>query len=199
MSSSSICNKLNSVQDLHGCINEVLQLSIEQQALSQECNEKSVDDLLERSLRILDICSTAKGFLSLSKESLYDLKSIIRRKRGIETGFTNEGVKYMTFKKNKKKKIRNALVNLKTMKNELIASSTNIKESNSSPMLGFLKEAETVTLCSLESLLPFISEPKGHSKHSGWSAISKLMHSKRVVCDSQESDRNEFEKVDAAL
>jgi len=85
------------------------------------------------------------------------------------------------------------------MKNELIASSTNIKESNSSPMLGFLKEAETVTLCSLESLLPFISEPKGHSKHSGWSAISKLMHSKRVVCDSQESDRNEFEKVDAAL
>jgi len=97
VSSSSICNKLNSVQDLHGCINEVLQLSIEQQALSQECNEKSVDDLLERSLRILDICSTAKGFLSLSKESLYDLKSIIRRKRGIETGFTNEGVKYMTF------------------------------------------------------------------------------------------------------
>jgi hypothetical protein len=47
------------------------------------------------------------------------------------------------------------------MKNELIASSTNIKEINSSPMLGFLKEAETVTLCSLESLLLFISDPEG--------------------------------------
>jgi hypothetical protein len=45
--------------------------------------------------------------------------------------------------------------------NTLIASSTNIKEINSSPMLGFLKEAETVTLCSLESLLLFISDPEG--------------------------------------
>jgi hypothetical protein len=36
---------------------------------------------------------------------MYELQSIIRRKRGIETGFTIEGVEYMTFKKNKKKKI----------------------------------------------------------------------------------------------
>ncbi|MCI28604.1 hypothetical protein A2U01_0049806, partial [Trifolium medium] len=57
-----------------------------------------------------------------------------------------------------KKQIRKALVNLKSMKNELIASS--------SPMLGFLNEAEAVTLCSLEHLLLFISDPKGHSKHS---------------------------------
>ncbi|KAK2435376.1 hypothetical protein QL285_020440 [Trifolium repens] len=37
------------------------------------------------------------------------------------------------------------------------------------------------------------------SSHSRWSAISKLMHSKRAVCDSHESETNEFEKVDAAL
>jgi hypothetical protein len=178
---------------------EVLQLPIEQQALSHECNEKSVDDLLERSLRILDICSTAKDFLLLSKENMYELQSVIRRKRGIETEFTVEGVKYMAFRKNMKKQIQKELVNLKTLKSELIASSTYIKENNSSPMLGFLKEAETITLCSLESLLLFISDPKGNSKYSGWSAISKYMHSKRVVCDSQESDTNEFEKVDAAL
>jgi hypothetical protein len=65
VSSSSICNKLNSMQDLHDCIDNLLQLPIEQQTLAQDCNEKSVDDLLERSLRILDICSIAKDFLSL--------------------------------------------------------------------------------------------------------------------------------------
>jgi len=86
------------------------------------------------------------------------------------------------------------------MKNELIDFSSN-KDNNSSPMFGLLKEAEAeaVTLCSLEHLLLFISDPKGHSKHSRWSAISKRMHSKRAVSDSQESDRNEFEKVDSAL
>ncbi|WJX45351.1 hypothetical protein P8452_32236 [Trifolium repens] len=190
VSSSSICNELNSMQDLHDCIDNLLQLPIEQQTLAQECNEKSVDDLLERSLRILDIFSVAKDFLSLSKENMYELQSVITR-RGIKTGLTLEGVKYLALRKNMKKQIRKALVNLKSMKNELIVSS--------SPMLGFLKEAETVTLCSLEHLLLFISDPKGNSKHSRWSAISKLMHSKRAVCDSHESETNEFEKVDAAL
>ncbi|KAK2435381.1 hypothetical protein QL285_020445 [Trifolium repens] len=190
VSSSSICNELNSMQDLHDCIDNLLQLPIEQQALAQECNEKSVDELLERSLRILDICSAAKDFLSLSKENMHELQSVIRR-RGIKTGLTLEGVKYLALRKNMKKQIRKALVNLKSMKNELIVSS--------SPMLGFLKEAEAVTLCSLEHLLLFISDPKGNSKHSRWSAISKLMHSNRAVCDSHESETNEFEKMDAAL
>ncbi|WJX51423.1 hypothetical protein P8452_37623 [Trifolium repens] len=190
VSSSSTCNKLNSMQDLHDCIDNLLQLPVEQQTLAQECSEKSVDDLLERSLRILDICSIAKDFLSLSKENMHELQSVIRR-RGIKTGLTLEGVKYLALRKNMNKQIRKALVNLKSMKNELIASS--------SPMLGFLKEAEAVTLCSLEHLLLFISDPKGNSKHNRWSAISKLMHSKRAVCDSHESETNEFKKVDAAL
>ncbi|AES89149.1 hypothetical protein MtrunA17_Chr4g0035231 [Medicago truncatula] len=198
LSSSSVCNKLNGMQDLNDCIGKLLQLPTEQQALSRECNERSVNDLLEGSLRILDICSIAKDFLSLSKENMYELQSVIRRKRGIETGFTVEGVKYMAFRKNMKKQIRKALVNLKTMKNESIDSSSN-KDNNSSPMFGLLKEAEAVTLYSLEHLLLFISDPKGHSKHSRWSIISKLMHSKRAVSDSQESDTNEFEKVDSAL
>ncbi|XP_058759037.1 uncharacterized protein LOC131632272 [Vicia villosa] len=188
-SSSSVCNKLNGMQDLHDCIDNLLQLPIEQQTLVQECNEKSVDDLLEGSLRILDICSIAKDFLLLSTESTHELQSIIRR-RGNETGFTVEVAKYMALRKSMKKQIRKALVNLKSMKN---------KENNSSPMLQSLKEAESITLNSLEHLLLFISDPKGQSKNGRWSAISKLMHPKRVVCNSLESDTNEFEKVDAVL
>ncbi|XP_045824980.1 uncharacterized protein LOC123917334 [Trifolium pratense] len=121
---------------------------------------------------------------------MHELQSVIR-KRGIKTGLTLEGVKYLALRKNMKKQIRKALINLKSMKNDLIASS--------SPKLRFLEEAEAVTLCSLEHLLLFISDQKGHSKHGRWSAISKLMHSKRAVCDSHESETNEFEKVDAAL
>ncbi|KAH1158695.1 hypothetical protein GYH30_030754 [Glycine max] len=112
LSSSSVCHKLNDTLDLHDYTDKLLQLPIEQQVLAQECNDKCVDDLLEGSLRLLDI---------------------------------------------------------------------------------------SITLSSLEQMLLFISDPKGHSKHSRWSAISKLMQPKRVMCDSQESNTNEFEKVDAAL
>ncbi|AES89148.1 hypothetical protein MtrunA17_Chr4g0035221 [Medicago truncatula] len=199
VSSSSVCNNLNGMQDLHDCIDKFLQMPIEQQALSQECNEKCVDDLLESSLRILDICSTTKDCLSLSKENIQELQSVIRRKRGVETGLAVEGVKYLALRKTTKKQIQKAFLKLKEMKEELIASSLNKKDNNSSPMLGFLKKAEEVTVSSLEHLLLFISNPKGHSNNKRWSAISKLMHSKRVVCDSQYSDTNEFEKVDATL
>jgi hypothetical protein len=47
---SSVCNKLNSIQDLHDCIDNLLQLPIEQQALAQEWNEKCNDDMLKLEL-----------------------------------------------------------------------------------------------------------------------------------------------------
>ncbi|XP_014521824.1 uncharacterized protein LOC106778376 [Vigna radiata var. radiata] len=150
-SSSSVSHKLSEMQDLHDCIDQLLQLPLEQQALVRQCDGKWVDDLLEGSLRLLDICTTAKDFLLKSKEIQKTLKSLKH------------------------------------------------KNNNTSSTLSFLDEAETITLSSLEHLLMFISGQKGHSKPSRWSAISNLMKPKREVCDSQESNTNEFQKVDAAL
>ncbi|XP_058750548.1 uncharacterized protein LOC131623551 [Vicia villosa] len=198
VSSSSICNKLNGAQDMQDCIDKLLQLHFEKLALAQECNKNCVDDLLEGSLRILDISSIAKDCLLLSKENIHELQSVIRR-RGNDTRFKVEGEKYMALRKNIKKQIRKALLNLKAMKHELMASSSNNKNHNSSTMFGILKEAELVTLCSLEHLLLFISDPKGCTKYRRWSTISKLMHSKRAVCDSLESEPNEFKKVESYL
>lgn len=90
-----------------------------------------------------------------------------------------------------KKAIRKALGSLKGIKDEQIFTSLN-KVNETLTMLSILKEAEVVTVSSLESLLLFIPGSK-------WSVISKLMQPNRVECDSQESDTNEFVKVDAAL
>ncbi|XP_061352472.1 uncharacterized protein LOC133297363 [Gastrolobium bilobum] len=97
-----------------------------------------------------------------------------------------------------KKEIQKAFGNLKGIKNELLVSSSN-KDTETLSIIGILKEAEAVTVRSLESLLLFVSDPKGQSKQNRWSIISKLMQPARVTCDSQESDTNEFVKVDAAL
>lgn len=90
-----------------------------------------------------------------------------------------------------KKAIRKAFGSLKGIKDEQIFTSLN-KVNETLTMLSILKEAEVVTVSSLESLLLFIPGSK-------WSVISKLMQPNRVECDSQESDTNEFVKVDAAL
>ncbi|XP_061352735.1 uncharacterized protein LOC133297582 [Gastrolobium bilobum] len=198
LSSSSVTYKLNGMQALHDSADRLLQLPIEQEALARECKDKWIDDLLEGSLRLLDICSTAKDCLLQSKENMYELQSVVRRRKGNENEFTIEGVKYLASRKKMKKLIGKALENLKAIKNEHRASSSN-KDKATLSMHSFLKEAEAVTLRSLESLLLFISDPKGHSNHSRWSAIPKLMTPKRAVCDSRESNTNEFEKVDTAL
>ncbi|KAL5756065.1 hypothetical protein ACOSQ2_020811 [Xanthoceras sorbifolium] len=54
--SSSMCLKLHGLQDLHDCVDKLLLLPT-----SQEKNERSVNELLDGLLRILDLCSTVKG------------------------------------------------------------------------------------------------------------------------------------------
>ena len=141
LSSSSVCHKLNDMLDLHDYTDKLLQLPIEQQVLARECNDKCVDDLLEQSLRLLDICNTAKECLLQSKESMCDLVSVIRRKKNNEIGFTIEGAKYLVVRKKMKKQIRKVLENLKQ------------KDKNTSPMLSFLNEAEAITLSNHPELI----------------------------------------------
>ncbi|KAK4275242.1 hypothetical protein QN277_018359 [Acacia crassicarpa] len=190
-SSSSQSRKLRGLQDLHDCIEKVLQLPITQQDFAREFSNKNVDEVFDGSLRLLDVCSIAKDSLLQSKESLQELQSIIRRRRGAKNGLAIKVGEYLASRKNVKKAIRKALQNIKGIRNELI-----VKEND---MLSMLKEAEAVTVSTLESVLCFISDPKGQSKQSRWSAISKLMQPKRVACDSQVICTSEFEKVDAAL
>uniref|UniRef100_K7KSG3 Uncharacterized protein n=1 Tax=Glycine max TaxID=3847 RepID=K7KSG3_SOYBN len=67
---------------------KLLQLRIFQQALAQECSNKQIDELL----------GTVKDCLLQSKDNMRELVSVIRRKRDAETGFTNEGGKYLAYK-----------------------------------------------------------------------------------------------------
>ncbi|KAJ1387936.1 hypothetical protein SESBI_39562 [Sesbania bispinosa] len=104
----------------------------------------------------------------------------------------------LAYRKKMMKTIGKALDNLKAINNEFTVSSSN-REKETNSMLSILKEAEAVTVNSLESLLLFIIGSKGQLKQSRWSVISNLMQPKRIYCDSEESETNEFKKVDAVL
>lgn len=80
-SPSLIHNRLNGIQDLHDCVNKLLQLSFTQQALAQEQHKTLVDELLHESLRLLDLCGITKDALLQTKECTHQLQSIMRRRR----------------------------------------------------------------------------------------------------------------------
>ncbi|KAK9287273.1 hypothetical protein L1049_015686 [Liquidambar formosana] len=99
-SSTSIGHELSGVADLHDCVDGLLILPLTQLALAQESHRKWVDDLLDGSLRLFDVCSTARDALSQTKEHAQELQSIFRRRRGNEVGIAKEVGEYLSCRKN---------------------------------------------------------------------------------------------------
>ncbi|CAL1372938.1 unnamed protein product [Linum trigynum] len=174
-STLSIGHNLNGLQDVYDCVDQLLQLPTTQQALINDQN--CFNELLDGSLRILDLCNTAKDALSQLKESVAELQSAIRRR---EDGLEGETRRYLKSRKNVIKAIQKVL---KGMDSKKSTSSNNVETVST------LKEAESAVVKVLECLLTFISQTS--SKPSSWSLF------KRVAAVA--TTENEFSDVDAAL
>ncbi|VVA30019.1 PREDICTED: Protein of unknown function DUF241 [Prunus dulcis] len=178
------------LQDLHECVENFLLLPLTQQALAQECGDKWINELLDGSLRLLDVCGIIKDALLQTKECTHELQSIMRRRRGGDMSFISEVRKYLTSRKDVKKAMNNAL--------KVRESNCTDKNHETPAVVNMLKELDAVTVAVFESLLYFIAGSK--SKSSSWSFVSKLVQPKRIACEGQEvANTNELEKVDAAL
>ncbi|KAL2328974.1 hypothetical protein Fmac_022401 [Flemingia macrophylla] len=195
-SSSLFRHKLTGLQTLHDCIEKLVLLPLTQEVLGQDRQEKWVDELLDGSLRLLDVCTVAKDALLHTKECSRELQSIMRRKRGGEMEVAAEVRKFLASRKIVKKAILKALENLQTTVKKAKFSPSN-KDHPTVTLASLFKDVQVITLSILESLLSFISG-SAQSKLSKWSLVSKLMQNKKVIC-TQESDKNEFSNVDAAL
>ncbi|KAG6572157.1 hypothetical protein SDJN03_28885, partial [Cucurbita argyrosperma subsp. sororia] len=190
-SSSSISQQLCGLEDLHECVEKLLLLPTIQEAFVRQCGEKWFDELLDGSLRLLDMCSSAKDALIHTKECVRELNSAIRRRS--ET--TNEIKKYLASRKVVKRAIQKALNtnrSIDTKRNTTVGSDNNVVA-----MVSLLEEVEAISLRVFESLLLLISGKKTKTK-SSWSILS-VMHSKREVCPEVEAELNEFSNMDNAL
>ena len=189
-SSASLSQKLIGLQDLHDRVDNLLLLPCTQ-VLAQEQHQKWFNELLDGSLRLLDVCGIARDALLKTKECTRELQSTLRRRHGNKMELAREIEKYLASRKVVKKAMQKAL---KGMQTEL-----NSKKNDDLAMVSMLKELEAVTVMVFESLLTFIAGPKLQSKSYGWFVVSKLVHPKKVVCEDEKTDADEFDKADAAL
>ncbi|CAA7021984.1 unnamed protein product [Microthlaspi erraticum] len=176
-SSSSICKRLDNLQELHESLDKLIRLPATQQALAQEQNKKAIEQLLDGSLRILDLCNISKDALSHMKEGLMEIQSILRRKRGDISG---EIKKYVSSRKSLNKSLQKVIKSLKIKQGQ---------EYNEKSIAMF-RESEAITMALFDSLFCFISGSKTCGK---WSLVSNLMNKKKVTYEAQE---NQFTRVD---
>ncbi|CAN0845554.1 hypothetical protein LINGRAHAP2_LOCUS4141 [Linum grandiflorum] len=191
-SSSSISHKLNGLQDVYYCVDKLIQLPSTQQAMIHDQNELLDNELLDGSLRLLDLCNAAKDALSQMKESVSELQSAIRRRQG---DLVAETKRYLNSRKIVKKAIQKALKGMETKKS---TSSNNVES------ISMLRESESIVVEVLESLLCFICQSNSNSKSSSWSLVSKLIPAKKNEVAASENTQvsansNEFALVDACL
>ncbi|XP_057771028.1 uncharacterized protein LOC130990810 [Salvia miltiorrhiza] len=166
---SSINATINGLRNLYESIDDLLLLPHIQQIVTEEC----VDDFI----KLLDACSSIKDLISLAKQNLRELLSAVRRKdaRGINC--------YLDSRRNSKKMIQKCLKKLRRS-----------SASETSENVSLLKDAESVAISSLESLLSYTLGMKLQERKSSWSLVSKLMQSKKAS-----DDENEFNKVESLL
>ncbi|KAK9690634.1 hypothetical protein RND81_09G142100 [Saponaria officinalis] len=177
-SSSSVSHGLNGLKDLYSCVDELLQ----QSRLSQNQNAKWVDEVLDGSLRLLDICSASRDALQQSRERLGDVQSALRRRCSGELSIVSEAVEYLNTRRVVKKAIKKCLKNLKIETEQ---------KDEAHATIHLMKDVQALTADTLKSLMSYIVG----SQKSGWSAVTKMIKKNT----NKETCTSEFDDVDATL
>ncbi|XP_051123970.1 uncharacterized protein LOC127246570 [Andrographis paniculata] len=169
--SISVYEDLAILRDLQEGVASLIQMPSFQQALNTEGSEKWANELLEESLRLMDLCGFARDILNLSKGSIQELQSTIRRNRG-ESSIADVTNAYKTSRKTIKKTVNKFTKNFKSF------------NKNNSPFMGedsdlksvfeMLRETTGFGFSILKSVLMFLSGDEGSSKKRSWSLISML-------------------------
>ncbi|XP_051123963.1 uncharacterized protein LOC127246564 [Andrographis paniculata] len=176
-SASSVCANLDGLRVIHEGIGNLIQLSSIQQALSHGQGQEFVNEMLEGSLRIVDLCEFSRDIVRLTKESVQDLESSIRRNKG-KTASAVDINSYVDSRNKIKKMIGKYAKNLKSFnKNSKEATSS---DSDLKATMTVLKEAEVHTLATLKSVFTLVSGEKEISRQRSWSLISKFTKASRV-------------------
>ncbi|KAH7851137.1 hypothetical protein Vadar_007719 [Vaccinium darrowii] len=182
--------RLNGLENMYDRLDNLLLMPHAQQAFAQQNKEKWVEVVLEKYLRLLDLCSTVKDVSSQTKQDLQGLLSILRRRRD-----TSNFSGYLNSRKKAKKVIQKSLKDLESIKSK----HTIIALGKSREILGSLNEVEEATIGVFESLLSYISGTKAESSLSGFPLLSKFTHRRSIASKDEEANTNAFENFDAAL
>ncbi|XP_051124450.1 uncharacterized protein LOC127246871 [Andrographis paniculata] len=133
-----------------------------QQALNTEGSEKWANELLEESLRLMDLCGFSRDILSLSKGSIQELQSTIRRSRG-ESSLADVLNAYRTSRKTIIKTVNKFVKNFNSLKKNNTPFMG--EDSDMKAVFEMLRETTGFGFSILKSVLMFLSGEDGSSKN----------------------------------
>ncbi|CAN4083524.1 unnamed protein product [Withania somnifera] len=177
---AAVSNGLLCLEKLYKDIDDLFNLTRTLQALSQSLHAKWLDDLLDKSVRLLDLCGTIRDLVSQYKENIRDLQSSLRRRKGDST--TDDRVETFTSSIKKIKRDAKRLVStLKQMDQETTVSVLLDADQDTVSVIRALNEANAVCVSTFQMLLSFLCVPLLKPKPSKWSLLSRLINNERIA------------------
>ena len=192
----TICNGLSGLQELYKCLDEFLSLQSTQQTLSHHRHEKWVEELLDGSVRLLDICGDARDVISQFEVNVGDLQSALRRRKGdvcIEGSINN----YICARKKMNRDAKKLLTAMRKMENKAAASPLLDQDHPLSTVVRVVRDVNAMSISVFQLLVCFLSTPVLKSKPSRWSL--KFMQKGAVSCEGKQENVEELKNIDFAL
>ncbi|KAJ9146893.1 hypothetical protein P3X46_029108 [Hevea brasiliensis] len=194
----SIQLRLTKLAELFFRIEELTHSSQTQQAFHPQLLNQ-VEQVLDGSVGLIDVCSTARDMFLSMQEHIRDLQSALRR-RGKDSSSVESDVRtYITFRKKAKKDITKSLATLKKLESSALSFPTLDEEHHLLYVIKVIKEAHAIAATIFRSALLFLSLPATKTNMVGRLLISKLTHSGLLASDREEKIFNEVGQVDIAF
>ncbi|XP_017696813.1 uncharacterized protein LOC103701160 [Phoenix dactylifera] len=198
LSSQEMCNGLRRLRDLYDCIEELLHLPHNQQALCHPHRKEWLEEELDGSVKVLDLCGTLRDKLVTMKEHLQDLQLALRRRD--TTSIESRLHACIRSGKKAQKDIKNCRRPSKQVSSKSSPYTAVDMDSDLSIVVHLLMEAREIAISLLRSasrLLSVSRRPK--RKTSRWSFVSNALQKRKVASEEEHKETSDMGNEDFSL
>ncbi|AET03677.1 hypothetical protein MtrunA17_Chr8g0370901 [Medicago truncatula] len=196
--SCSIHIGLSLIDELYISLDDLLNMASTQQVISHHRGEKCIEEVLDSSMRILDICGITRDTILQIKENVQALHSCLRRRKG-DSSVEISVTQYKFFTKKMKKNVNKLITSLKQMDSKFGMSSILELDQHLYSLIRVFKEVIAMNLSIFQIILSFLTMSSSKSKTTKWKFVAKMMHKGVITCEDNSDNVNEFLCVEATL